>query len=160
MNFMLYLNIHKILKISFWTFWKKNYIYLVLYACKTARWKQPRLVKPWLIFFLNFIFKTPGVAFLEKISSYWPSPSLSQENRKSFPPTPLDTSVTALVSIFSSILNSIIEGWNYRSRKLSKAIFCHQKNKKKANRLCMKFSPTSNTSACRFCAPIPTFLEP
>ena len=53
-NFILYLNIHKILKISFGTFWIKNYIYLVLYACKTAQWKQPRLVKPWFFFFSKF----------------------------------------------------------------------------------------------------------
>ena len=40
---------------------------------------------------------------------------------------PLDTSTTALVSIFSSFLNSIMNGSKYRSRELLKAIFCYQK---------------------------------
>ena len=55
--------------------------------------------------------------------------------RKILPPASLDTSTTALVCIFSSILNSIMEGWKYRSRELLKAIFCHQKksNNKKAD---------------------------
>ena len=51
--------------------------------------------------------------------------------RKILPPASLDTSTTALVCIFSSILNSVMEGWKYRSRELLKAIFCHQKNPKK-----------------------------
>ena len=39
------------------------------------------------------------------------------------------------------------EGRRYRSRELLKAtLFCHQKNNEKADRLCMKFSSTSNTS--------------
>ena len=63
------------------------------------------------------------------------------------PPEPLDTSITALVCILSSILkcneanqhNSLIKGWKCRSRKFFKAIFCHQRNNKKAGRLSMKF---------------------
>ena len=47
--------------------------------------------------------------------------------RKILPPMPLDTSTTALVCIFSSILNPIMERWKYRSRKLLKAIFCPPK---------------------------------
>ena len=39
-----------------------------------------------------------------------------------------------------------MKGWKYRSRQLLKAIFCHQRNNKRADRLCMKFSSTSNTS--------------
>ena len=35
-------------------------------------------------------------------------------------------STTALVCIFCSILNSIMKGWKYRSRKLLKAIFCQE----------------------------------
>ena len=38
--------------------------------------------------------------------------------RKILPPAPLDTSTTALVCIFSPILNSMMEGWKYRSREL------------------------------------------
>ena len=58
--------------------------------------------------------------------------------------------------IFSSILNcsyenqnnSTIKGSKCRSRELLKAIFCHQKNKK-ADRLCMKFSSTPDTTVRR-----------
>ena len=39
-------------------------------------------------------------------------------------------STTALVCIFSSILNSVMEGWKYRSRELWKTFFCHSKKKK------------------------------
>ena len=54
--------------------------------------------------------------------------------------------------IFSSILNcsyanqknSIISRWKYRSKGPLKAIFCHQKSNKKANKFGMKFSSTSN----------------
>ena len=54
--------------------------------------------------------------------------------RKILPPAPLDTSTTALLCIFSSILNSKIEGWKYRSRELLKAIFFPSKKKKKTLR--------------------------
>ena len=53
--------------------------------------------------------------------------------RKILPPAPLDTSTTALLCIFSSILNSKIEGWKYRSRELLKAIFFPSKKKNKKN---------------------------
>ena len=69
-------------------------------------------------------------------------------------PPPQETSTTSLVSIFSSILNrswadqknSIIKEWEYWSREFLKAIFFSTKNIKKADRLCMKFSSTPNTS--------------
>ena len=54
--------------------------------------------------------------------------------RKILPPALLDTSATRLVYIFSSILNSIMEGWKCRSRELLKAIYCHQKSPKQANK--------------------------
>ena len=41
---------------------------------------------------------------------YLPPPSLSQENNNTLP---RDTSTTALVCIFFSILNSVMEGWKY-----------------------------------------------
>ena len=53
-NFMLFLNIFKILKISCWSFWRKSCISLVLWAffsikpCKAfrvAQCKQPRLLR-------------------------------------------------------------------------------------------------------------------
>ena len=56
-NFMLFLNIFKILKISFWTFWRKNCISVALRALfswkpciafRIAQCKQPQLVKPCL----------------------------------------------------------------------------------------------------------------
>ena len=114
-NFMVLLNIFKILKILFWIFWRKNGIFFALWALfylklyKTFRigqGKKPRLLKPWLNFDLNFIFKSSGTALLETILSYRPPPSFSQENRKTsppLPPAPLDTSTTVLVWIFSSI---------------------------------------------------------
>ena len=115
-NFMLFLNIFKILKISFWTLWRKNCISLPLWAlfslkpCKTfkiAQCKQPRLVKPCLNSDLYFIFKTSSIALLETIVSYSHPPSLSKENTKNvaLPPAPLDLSATALMCIFFSILN-------------------------------------------------------
>ena len=57
------------------------------------------------------------------------------------PPVPLDTSTTALVCIFSSILNSMMERWKYRSRELLKTIFCHQKKQESRYflEICMKF---------------------
>ena len=51
-------------------------------------------------------------------------------HRKILPPAPLDTSTTALVCIFSPILNSMMEGWKYRSRELLKAIFVTKKPQK------------------------------
>ena len=42
----------------------------------------------------------------------------------------------------------------YRSKGLSKAIFCHKISNKKADRLCMKFSSTPNTSVQRCLYPI------
>ena len=59
-------------------------------------------------------------------------------HRKILPPTLLDTSTTALVCTFSSILNSMVKGWKYRSRELLKAIFYHQKRKKFLE-ICMTF---------------------
>ena len=48
-----------------------------------------------------------------------------------------------------------MEGWKCRSRELLKAIFfCHQKNNKKADRLCMKFSSAFNTSVQRCLYPL------
>ena len=75
--------------------------------------------------------------------------------QEKIPLTPLNTLTTALVCIFSSILNSVMEGWKYRSKELLKAIFCHQKNNnKKADRLYMKFSSTLNTNVQRCLNPL------
>ena len=100
-NFMLFLNILKILKISVWTFWRKNCISLLFFSWKrvkafrAAEWKHPRLVKPSLNSDLNFICKTPGTTLLETIVSYKPIPNLSQENRKTLFPALLGTSTVA-----------------------------------------------------------------
>ena len=73
-NFVFFLNIVKILKITFWTFGRKNCIFLNLWAlfslkpCKTfiiAQCKQPRLVKPWLYFDINFTFRSTGTALVQ-----------------------------------------------------------------------------------------------
>ena len=70
-------------------------------AFRTAQCKQARLVKPCLNSDLYFIFKTFGTALLVTIVFYKPPPSLFQENRKTFPPAPLDASTTAAMCIFS-----------------------------------------------------------
>ena len=73
-NFVFSLNIVKILKITFWTFGTKNCISLNLWAlfsvkpCKAfriAQCKQPRLVKPWLYFDINFTFRSTGTALVQ-----------------------------------------------------------------------------------------------
>ena len=51
------------------------------------------------------------------------------------------------MGIFSTILNSIMDGWKYELRELLKVIFLSPKNKR-ADLLCMKFSLTFNT-VCR-----------
>ena len=85
----------------YWTFRRKNYI-----------WSKFHFQILWYSFTEdNRFLLTPSLIFPGKI----------------LPPPPLDASTTALVCIFSSILNSITEGWKYRSRELFKAIFCHQK---------------------------------
>ena len=112
----MFLSILKILKISFWTQWRKNCISLDLWAlfswkpCKAfriAQCKQPRLVKPCLNSDLYFISKTSGTALLETITSYKPLPILSQENKKnpSHSTSRHIRNITALMCIFSSILN-------------------------------------------------------
>ena len=113
-NFIFFLNIFKILKISFWTLWRKNCISLDLWAlfslkaCKAfriAQCKEPQLIKPCLNSDLYFIFKTSGTALLETIVSYKPLP-LSQENRKTLPQAALYILITtALTYMFSSIWN-------------------------------------------------------
>ena len=99
-NFILFLNIFKILKFSFWTFWRKNCVSLDLLAlfsrkpCKAfriAQYKQRRLVKQCLNSDLYFLSKTPGTVLLKTIVAYKPPPSLSQENKKTFLSGLLDT---------------------------------------------------------------------
>ena len=101
-NFMLFLNILKILKFSFWTCWGKNGISLDLWdlfswkpckASRIAQCKQPRLLKPCLNSDLYFISKTSGTALIETIVLYKPLYSLSLVNRKTLPPALPDTSI-------------------------------------------------------------------
>ena len=66
-------------------------------------------------FWSKFYFQSFGTALLEIMV---PTNPLSSSPRKILPPEFLDTSTTALVCISSSILNSEIEGWKYRSREL------------------------------------------
>ena len=100
-NSMLFLNILKILKFSFWTCWEKNGISLDLWdlfswkpckAFRIAQCKQPRLLKPCLNSDLYFISKTSGTALIETIVLYKPLYSLSLVNRKTLPLTLPDTS--------------------------------------------------------------------
>ena len=80
-----------------------------LKLCKLFRlvqYKRLQVVKPCSNSDLYFILKTSsGRALLETIVSYKSPPSLSQENMKTLSPAPLDTSTTALMCIFSLILN-------------------------------------------------------
>ena len=74
-NIVFFLNFAKILKITFWTFWRKNCISLTLRALfllkpykpfRVAQCKQPRLVKPWLLYFdINFTFKCTGTTLVQ-----------------------------------------------------------------------------------------------
>ena len=113
-NSMLFLNIFKILKMSFWHFEGKiAYIlpfglFFFIKSCKAfriAQSKWPQLVKPCFDSDLYFTFKTSGRALLEAIVSYKVPPILSQENKEILPPAPLGTSITVLMCIFSSILS-------------------------------------------------------
>ena len=114
MSFVLFLNILKVLKISFSTL--ENCISLDLWTlfywklCKAfriAQCKQQRLVKPCLNSDLYFIFKISGIALLEIIVSEKPLPSLSQEKKKSLSASTSRhfQNLIALMCIFSSILN-------------------------------------------------------
>ena len=113
-NFM-FLNILEILKISFWTYWRKNCISLDLWALfswkpnkafRMAKCKLPWLVKPSLNFNLYYISKIYGTALLETIVSYKPpSQSLPGKLENPSPSTSRDNNLTALMCIFSSILN-------------------------------------------------------
>ena len=85
-NFILFLNLLKILKFSFWLFWRKNYVSLdfwALFSRKTcsafriAKCKQRRLVKTCLTSDLYFLSKTSGTVLQETIVSYKSLPSLS-----------------------------------------------------------------------------------
>ena len=116
-----------ILNFTFWKSWKSEFEHfdgkianiknkkslalrglfsLKLYqAFKIAQYKQLRLIKLWLNFDLNFIFKSSGTALLETIGYYYFPSNLSQKNRKTLPPAPVDTSTTAFAFILSSIPN-------------------------------------------------------
>ena len=78
-------------------------------------------IKFWSKFHIQFLW----FSFIRDNRFLLTPSSLSQENRKILPLALLDTTVM--------IVNSIMEGWKYRSSKLLKAIFCHQKNRKKAD---------------------------
>ena len=78
-----------------------------------------------------------------------------QSPKKTFPPAPLSTSTIVLVCVFSTILNSIIEGRKYRASELLKAIFVTKKKQNKnAEKLCRKFSSISNTNVQRCLYPL------
>ena len=164
-NWLLW-RVFKVLKISFWTFWRKNCIPLNLWAlfirklCKafrTAQCKQPRLVKPCLNSDVYVIFQTFGTALLETTVSYKPLCSISQENRANPSPSAskhINNSLNLYLFFNFEEKNSIMNGLEYKLKGLLKAIFCHQKSNEKADRFCMKLSSTSNTSAERCLYPI------
>ena len=87
------------------------------------------MIKFWSKFHIQILWYsfTRDTMFLLMLSQSLP------ENRKTLPPAPLDISATTLVCIFSSILNTVMEGWKYRSRELLKTIFCRQKTRKQTD---------------------------
>ena len=139
LNFVFYLNIFKILKISFW---KKNCISsLALQAFRIVQTVtiSKAMIKFWFKFHIQIIWYsfTRDNRFLLTLSQSLPE---KQEN----PPASLDKSATTLVYMFYSILNSIMKGRKYSSRPLLKAIIWSPKNDKKADSLCTNFSSISN----------------
>ena len=85
------------------------------------------ITKSVIRFWSKFHIQILGCSFIRE-NRFLLNPSQSlQGKQENLALVPLDMSTTALVSIFSSILNSIMKGWKYRSRELLKAIFCHQK---------------------------------
>ena len=119
--------------------------------------KQPRLVKAWLNFDLNFIFKSSGTALLKTIVSYQTPPSFSQENRKTLLPAPQYTLTAAFVCIsYPQCWTEIGKSKKFRSTGMKvqvkrdfKSYFCHQKIIKKVDKQCIKLSSTSSTSEQR-----------
>ena len=106
-------------------------IALALWAFRIPHCKQPRLVKPWLNFDLNFIFKSSGTMLLETLTT-----SRHINNSFSlylFPDSEFDNGGMKV--------------------QVKRPFFCHQKHKK-SNRLCMKFSSTSNTSVQTYLYPL------
>ena len=153
-NFMFFLNIVKILKVSFWTFWRKICISLDLWAlffwklCKAfrvAQCKQLRFLKSfkfWSIFHIQNLWYsfTRDNSFLQTLTS------LSQKNPSTNTSRHINN-ITALVCIFSLILNcslanqknSIMNGWKCRSKGLLKLFFVTKKVIKKRTGSAWKF---------------------
>ena len=110
------------------------------------------LVKPCLNSDLYFISKTSATALLETIVSYKPLPSLSQENRKTFPQHFWIHQHNSLnVYLFLNFEPQLRKSKEFNDKRMKvqvrealKNFFCHQKSNKKADKLCMKFSSTSS----------------
>ena len=139
---------------SYFEHFKEKIAYLL--PCKFRRsWcKQSRLVKPWFSFDLNFIFKSSGTALLERIGSYEPLPSFSQEKNRRTPSFSASRHVNNSLSmfLFQDFYGS--NGWmKVQVKKAFKIYILSQKNNKKVDRICMKFSSTFNTSVQRYLYP-------
>ena len=77
------------------------------------------MIKFWSKFYIRIL----GYSFTRD-NRFLLTPSQSLPGKQeSLSPAPLDTSTTALVCIFSSILNSIMEGSKFRSRELLRLFF-------------------------------------
>ena len=101
--------------------------------------QTPTVCKAVIKFWSKFHFQILWYSFTWG-NSFLLTPSVIS-HRKLLPPAPLDKSATALMCIFSPILNSVMEGWQYRSRVLLKTIFCHQKKKQESRHfleICVK----------------------
>ena len=119
---MLFLNIFKILKISFWTFRRKNCISLVLWTLFSLKQcKKPRLVKSCLNSDLYFIFlKSLWHSFTWDNSFLQTPPSLSHEYRKTLP-------LALLKAILSPKSNKLVDRLWMQFSSISKStppIFC------------------------------------
>ena len=131
MNFMLYLNILKILKIFMLNISKEKLHISCLLSFWNSTMQTATINKAVINFWSKFHFRILWYSFTW-VNRFLLTPSLISP-REILPPAPLDTSTTALMRIFSPILNSVMKGWKYRSREHLKVIFCHQKKPKKAD---------------------------
>ena len=132
MNFMVYLNIFKIWKIFMLNIMKEKLHVSSLLSFQNSTVQTATISKAMIKFWFKFHFQILWFSFTGD-NRFLLIPSLICP-RKILPPALLDTSATRLVYIFSSILNSIMEGWKCRSRELLKAIYCHQKSPKQTNK--------------------------
>ena len=110
MNFILYIKFFKMLNIS-----KEKLHISSLLRFWNNTVQTATISKSMIKFWSKFHFQILCYRF-NWDNRFLLNPSLIS-HRKILPPPPLDTSTTALVCIFSPILNSMMEGWKYGYRE-------------------------------------------